>query len=93
MIITRKIYKTSRLNVQISAVLTTPKRLFPLRRVHDDNSLLAQQHLLRMFSYILIVGRRVVGRKNCVVKCFFKRERVVVGFDRQSLVWSDKWDH
>ena len=91
MIITRKIYKQSCRNVQVSAVLTLPRRLFPLRRVHDDTSSIGQQRLLRMYSYILIIGRRAVDRKNCVVKCFFKRERVVVGFNRNSLIWSGSW--
>ena len=92
MVITRKIYKESRLNIQISAVLALPKRLFPLRRVNDDKLSVVQQRLLRMYSYILIVGRRAVDRKNYVVKCFFKRERVVVGFNRKSVLWSSTWD-
>ena len=92
MVITRKIYKESRLNIEISAVLALPKRLFPLRRVNDEKLSVVQQRLLRMYSYILIVGRRAVDRKNYVVKCFFKRERVVVGFNRKSLLWSSTLD-
>jgi len=91
MVITRKIYKDSRLNIQISAVLALPKRLFPLRRVNDDKLSVVQQRLLRMYSYILIVGRRAIDRKNYVVKCFFKRERVIVGFNRNSMLWSSAW--
>ena len=93
MVITRKIYKESRLNIEISAVLALPKRLFPLRRVNDEKLSVVQQRLLRMYSYILIVGRRAVDRKNYVVKCFFKRERVVVGFSRNSMLWCSKWDN
>ena len=90
MVITRKIYQQSKREVQIFVTATFPKRLASLKKLSDKKSI-RHQHLTRMFSYVCVVGRRMKQRKMPVLKCFFGRDQLLVGADKNSLMTINKW--